>query len=114
VNTNQARTTVCQHKPGEPWADGCCTSQSRSTETVVEEVYDRDSESISPQLSALTTAENPELPKELSESVPELDEEQNSSSKRIHPTSNPRRETPDAIRSARRLSIIFTLLRSRR
>jgi hypothetical protein len=76
VIANRDQKTVCQHKPGEPWADGCCTSQHRSTETVVEELHDQDSESVLPQLSGVETENDQELPKELAELISELEEEQ--------------------------------------
>jgi hypothetical protein len=28
---------VCQHKPGEQWTDGCCTSKRRNHENLVED-----------------------------------------------------------------------------
>lgn len=34
MDNNQTDTSakvVCQHKPGDVWADGCCTSRSKET-----------------------------------------------------------------------------------
>lgn len=43
---NSAEPVICQHKPGEVWADGCCTSRlgkdHHSQESPLEDLKERD------------------------------------------------------------------------